>query len=273
RARPIGPWERAGKWARRRPVVAALLTSIAVVSGVGFSGILWQWGQAEGARHNLTNKAEELQIKNYFRTISLAERELASNNAGRAEELLDECPEHLRGWEWHYLKRLRYGSPPPLRHTGSLQCIAYCPEGRQIVVGCRDGSVKIWDVITGKEVRTLEGHVPVVLCVSSSTNGRFLATAGIDGVVKLWNAASGQLLQTLSAHTDMVTGLVFSPDSQRLASASVDKTVGFWDVTTGQQIYRFRHEDEVRGVAFSPDGQRLIATCIDGTVKVWDTTT
>src|SRR5262249_12322 len=137
RARPISPWERAWKWARRRPVVAALLASIVVVSATGFSGILWQWRQAELARRDVMHKAEELQIKNYFRNIALAERELASLSASRAEELLDECPEHLRGWEWHYLKRLRYGSPSPLQHTGPVICVAYSPDGRTITVGCQ----------------------------------------------------------------------------------------------------------------------------------------
>jgi WD40 repeat protein/serine/threonine protein kinase len=273
RARPIGPWERGGKWARRRPVVAALLASIAVVSGAGFSGVLWQWGQAEAERRNVTHKAEELKIKNYFRTISLAERELASNNAGRAEELLEECPEYLRGWEWHYLKRLRYGSAPPLPYPGWPQCVTYCPDGRGIVVGYRDGSVKVWDAIAGKELRTMEGHKRAVHYVAASSDGHFLATADLDGVVKLWNFASGELLQTFSTHSNRVTGLSFSPDSRRLASASVDTTVGLWDVTTGQQIHIFRHANEVQGMVFSPDGQRLIASCIDGTVKVWDTTT
>src|SRR5262249_22826624 len=152
--------------------------------------ILWQWRQAELARRDVMHKAEELQIKNYFRNIALAERELASLSASRAEELLDECPEHLRGWEWHYLKRLRYGSPSPLQHTGPVICVAYSPDGRTITVGCQDGTVKVWDVLTRKELRTLETPARV-RSVNYSSDGRCLATANSDGVVRLWNAATG----------------------------------------------------------------------------------
>ena len=42
----------------------------------------------------------------YFHRIALAHRELSADNLGRALELLDECPEDLREWEWHYLMRL-----------------------------------------------------------------------------------------------------------------------------------------------------------------------
>jgi WD40 repeat protein/serine/threonine protein kinase len=272
-ARPIGSWEQAVKWARRRPVIAALLASIVVVSSAGFSGIIWQWRQADLARRDVVYKAEELQIKNYFRNIALAERELASNSASRAEELLEECPEHLRGWEWHYLKRLGHGSPSPLQHTGPVICVAYSPDGRTITVGCQDGTVKVWDVLTRKELRTLETPARV-RSVNYSSDGRCLATGNSDGVVRLWNAATGQLLYSLPGHCGNVTRVIFSHDSRQLAFAGQNKTLILWDVVTGQEIRTFSsHSDEVWPVGFSGDGQRLISACRDGMIKIWDTAT
>src|SRR5204863_7935713 len=59
------------------------------------------------AKTDLARALERELRTSYFHRIALAERELSANNWDRAEELLDECPAHLRGWEWYYLKRRR----------------------------------------------------------------------------------------------------------------------------------------------------------------------
>src|SRR5262249_20706507 len=114
--------QRVRKWSRRhRPVVvsagiaAALVVLVAVV-GLVLSNvaIAREKKQAEDAyqaekqaKEALEQALEREQETLYFQRIGLAERELAAKNVGRAEELLEECPLRLRGWEWHFLKRLR----------------------------------------------------------------------------------------------------------------------------------------------------------------------
>src|SRR5439155_11956207 len=89
------------------------------------------------------------QQTSYYQNIALAERQLSAGNVGRAEELLNNCSPHLRGWEWHFLKRQRYGNAPPLKHSNTVKRVVFSPDGRQIASGCRDGTIQIWDVQTG----------------------------------------------------------------------------------------------------------------------------
>src|SRR5262249_45803351 len=93
RARPIGAWARGVRWARRRPAIAALIGIIVLVTAAGFGGVTWQWQQAEAAREQAESAARrELEVSSYVQLITLADRELAASNPGRAEELLAECP-------------------------------------------------------------------------------------------------------------------------------------------------------------------------------------
>src|SRR5205823_11653932 len=120
-ARPTTAWERGVKWARRRPGVAALLGGIILITTLGFAGVTWQWREALAARRNLADKAKQLEIENYARSIGLAASELASGNVGRGEELLDQCPQELRGWEWDYLKRHAPQISLPGKRLGTSQ--------------------------------------------------------------------------------------------------------------------------------------------------------
>src|SRR5205085_5264543 len=88
----------------------------------------------------------------YFQRIALADREWSANNLSRALQLLDQCPPDLRGWEWHYLKRLRGKSLPPLRHDAAVLCAAISPDGEQIVSSGQDGVITSWDARTGQEL-------------------------------------------------------------------------------------------------------------------------
>src|SRR5262249_48034637 len=77
-------------------------------------------GDADDKARAEAEARQELERNLYFTHIALAEREQSVANWGRAEELLDDCPAHLRDWEWHYLKRLRH-TPPLTIATGQRQ--------------------------------------------------------------------------------------------------------------------------------------------------------
>src|SRR5262249_2394563 len=115
RARPVGRRERILKWVRRRPALAALAGLLVLTVLGGFGGVLWQWRRAEGAYRRAADHAEAEQRTAYARAIPLAYAEWRAGNAGLAERVLAECRPELRGWEWHYLKRLfgvRLPAPP-----------------------------------------------------------------------------------------------------------------------------------------------------------------
>src|SRR5262249_25523053 len=125
----------------------------------------------------------------YYQRIAPAEREYTANNLSRMQQLLEECPEELRGWEWHYLNRLRYKTLPPLHHDAAVLCAVFSPDGRRIASSDQDGWVKVWDAQTGRELLKFrahqEGHAR---SVAFSPDGRRLATASWDGTVKVWDA-------------------------------------------------------------------------------------
>jgi WD40 repeat protein len=287
RARPTSAWERSVKWAGRRPAVAALLALVVFVTALGFGLVTWQWLRAKAAGEDLAAQAKVLKSKNYTRNISLAASELSGGNVGRAEELLDECPEELRGWEWRYLQRLSqapqvtfpWGERRGLGHGADL---AFSPADNRLLAapsGLQD--VTIWDLSTGRAVRTLSGHQARVLRLAFSPDGRLLASGSDDKTVKIWEVTTGRVVCTCP-HDGRVLGLAFSPDGRYLASASADNWVKVWetrkfgDTRIAIPLHNFPgyfiHERFVN-VAFSPDGSFLASGSEENTVKVWDVMT
>jgi serine/threonine protein kinase len=129
---------------------------------------------------------KNLEIHLYYQTIALAEREQSTGHIGRAEQLLEEaCPEKLRGWEWHYLKRLRYGARPPLHHTSCMCDLALSSDGRLLAAGGSDGSLKIWDTQRWEEIHSLQAHSGHIHRVAFGARGRYVATAAWDGTAKV----------------------------------------------------------------------------------------
>jgi eukaryotic-like serine/threonine-protein kinase len=289
-ARPVGRAERLWRWGRRNPLVASLVAALFLVLAAGLAGATSQWLRAEAkasaeaqARQEVTDKAQELADKAqelkrrlYYNHIALAEREIFAHNPGRAEELLDECPEGLRGWEWYYLKRLCHATPLTLRldqrtSWGRGFDLAFSPDGRFLAAPRGEKDIKTWDVSTGQPVLTLRGHQDRVLRVAFRPDGRRLASTSADRTVRVWDTTTGQDVVLLRGHEQPVHGVAFSPDGRHLASASLDHTVKLWDATTGALLHTFPASFPRTifvTLAFSPDGQFLAAPGVDQAVTV-----
>ncbi|WPB77502.1 pentapeptide repeat-containing protein [Archangium violaceum] len=156
------------------------------------------------------------------------------------------------------------------------QCnaVAFHRSGEWVATGYTDGSVRLCDVRTGRELRRLQGHSSSVRSVAFSPDGQWLASGCDDKTVRLWDARTGGELRRLQGHSSSVRSVAFSPDGQWLASGCDDKTVRLWDVRTGSELRRFQgHSHWVGSVAFSPDGQWLASGSYDNTVRLWDVRT
>ena len=159
-------------------------------------------------------------------------------------------------------------------HSGSVLAVAFSPDGKTLVSGSRDATIKYWDTATGALLRTLTDQTGDVYDIAFSPDGEMLASGGKDNGIKLRDAQSGQVIRTLEGHTDIVRSIAFSPDGKTLASSSVDLTVRLWDVATGKLLHTLTgHTLRVMSVSFSPDGTTVASASSDKTARLWDAKT
>jgi WD40 repeat protein len=164
-------------------------------------------------------------------------------------------------------------------HVSNVQVdgIAYNHAGTRFTSISDDGTLKIWDVSTDKELFTLQAGFPninVPRKISFSPDDTRLATPAGEHSAKIWDVASGQALLTLVGHTDEVTSVTFSSDGKRIATSSGDGTSKIWDAATGKELLTLTGQNEwLNDVAFSPDGLYLATGGEDRTAMIWDATT
>lgn len=157
-------------------------------------------------------------------------------------------------------------------HPKNINAIVFSPDGRSLVSLSDDRTVKVWDVTSGRAMRTLQNEYGAA-SAAFSPDGRVLAVADGQGYVVLWDVASGRKLRTgPDRHPQGITRIAFSPDGQTVVSSGNDSTIILWDAVSLAQLRTFRgHFGTVYSVVFSPDGRNLISAGADGTTKVWRT--
>jgi len=152
--------------------------------------------------------------------------------------------------------------------------VSFSPDGKRIVSGSVDDTLKVWDVETGQELLTLKGHSDYVMSVSFSPDGKRIVSGSGDNTLKVWDVETGERMLTLEGHSDYVMSVSFSPDGKRIVSGSYDDTLKVWNAETGQELLTLKgHSSDVWSVSFSPDGNRIVSGSGDNTLKVWDVET
>jgi WD40 repeat protein/tRNA A-37 threonylcarbamoyl transferase component Bud32 len=272
-ARPIGRCRRALKWARRQPVLATVLALLVIVFVAGAAGVIGQW------RHAVDSAQVERRTA-YARAIGQAYAEWRAGDAGLAEPVLDECPADLRGWEWHYLRRLFHVRQLATLsgHEDAVLAVAFRPDGSRFVSAGADSVVQVWDRKSLRVVLSLRGHTAAVTAVAFSRDGRRLASGSADGSLYLWNSANGEAVAVWRGHAGSVTGLTFDPAGRRLASTGRGEPargeLKLWDAASGEALAAVTWRDLLAAVVFNPDGRRLVTpTGHDGEVIAWDAAT
>jgi hypothetical protein len=138
-----------------------------------------------------------------------------------------------------------------LKHPALVDSIAFTSlkSGPIAVTGCQDGVVRVWNLVTGRQVAAMHGHSGDVLDVAPWRVGsdEVVVSCGADGTVRMWNLAQARQSATFTGHTDIVRDLAIGQYRDKVVAVSVsqDSTIGLWDlvgkaplaapVTAGQQ--------------------------------------
>ncbi|MCS6851992.1 MAG: hypothetical protein NZ700_12585 [Gemmataceae bacterium] len=158
-------------------------------------------------------------------------------------------------------------------HEDTVYAIAYSPDGRWIVTGSFDKTLRLWEAATGKPVRTLagpNGHQGQVLALAFSADGRSVASGAADNTAKVWDVPNASPVRDY-ALPDVAHGVALSPDGSKLATAGKNGAVVVWNTGDGKQLATFSgHAGDVLSVAFSANGQLLASSGSDRTIRFWD---
>jgi WD40 repeat protein/serine/threonine protein kinase len=163
-------------------------------------------------------------------------------------------------------------------HTATVHDLGFSGDGRHLVSGSKDRTVRVWslgralkDPKAEVPVQVLRGHTDEIWGVSISPDGSLVASGGRDNTARLWDRETGRPPKVLRDHSDWVEAVRFGPRGRMLATAGADNTVMLWRVDRLRKPeHQAGHHDTIWGTSFSPDG-RLVATAgIDHVVKLWD---
>ena len=272
---PPSAWYRFGKFAKRNRREVLIAGAAAAVGVAGVAGLAMSRALIASALQSETRAKEDLRVALYFQRITVAHREISSDNLAATLQELQQCPEDLHGWEWHYLMRLCRAEPLVIRDTIEIHGVAFSPDGKLLASAGGDGTVKIWNSRTGKWIHTIPAHSDSVVSVAFHPEGKHLATrgTGADPRVKVWDLTSGKELFNEPCDAVRKYGtaytIAFSADGQLLA-AGTDGVVKVWDWKNRQRLSSLpRDSFGAVPVAFSRDGRLATGTKREG-VKLWD---
>lgn len=162
-------------------------------------------------------------------------------------------------------------------HEKQVNAVCLSHDGRVILSGAQDKTLRVWDVQTGQCVRVFEFESSVY-SLSLSPDDRHVLV-GVNNTPELWDIATGVCVRTFEGHTKAVLAVTFATDTPCVLSGSSDKTLKLWNTGSGRCLQTFEgHQDSVQAVSLSADGRyalsgsgQVLGRADDWSVKLWDT--
>ncbi|MDX1943864.1 MAG: protein kinase [Pirellulaceae bacterium] len=290
-ARPTTGWERAVKWARRRPAAAALV-GVSLAAALAFIALLidsnrriQRESEARIAALADAQAAQRLaERRQYGSQVLLAQAGIDQLQIGQATRALENTDEKLRGWEWNYLQSVRDPSSRTIKIQDSFITMRFSPDGTKIGgVGGFEGA--LWldlaaaDKMRKKHVMLKIGlsspdHVPgaawtpdLSRCAISHYGGLSIWDPQADTTVELIPQREQKDDGNFEAYTPAVA---ISSDGKRVYRA-FEKQLICWDVDERQELWQIPIDDNSSfKMILSPDEKRLAISLYDETVRVID---
>jgi WD40 repeat protein/serine/threonine protein kinase len=165
---------------------------------------------------------------------------------------------------------------------GDVTALAFDQAAEHLLSGMDEGTIILWDVERGREMRRYEGHANRILDLAFSPDGQQFLSASDDKFMILWDVNSGDIIHRFNSPTDTINAGAFSPDGRTLAGGFgtfryliegdfQDNNIHLWDAASGEEILQLTgHEGPVTALQFSADGRTLLSGSIDETVRLWD---
>lgn len=163
-----------------------------------------------------------------------------------------------------------------LKNAPGGWCVTFSPDGKTIATCGLDRTIRLWNALTGEELRILDGHSQTAWEAYFLPDGHTLLSIGEDSTIRYWNIDDGKEIGQLYGHPGAVWSMALSADGKTLATGGSDGTVRIWDLATGRprRICEGKHNGGVWPLAFSPDGRTLASGgWQDNAVYLWEVAT
>ncbi len=183
-------------------------------------------------------------------------------------------PEFIVSGSWDYSVKIWDRNTLELKQTlpensSWIKTLVISRDGKYIIIGCADKSIKIWSFEQGL-IKTISEHNGAINCLLISKNNQIIISGSDDQTIKIWERETGKLIKTLSGHTDIIESMVLHPSEKILFSGSKDQNIKIWNMETGAMIKSFvAHTDSVKSIIITPDGENIISGSSDTKIKIW----
>ncbi len=156
-----------------------------------------------------------------------------------------------------------------IAHSDRIRCLAISSDGKVLVSGSDDKTLKTWSFPDGKLLKTLKGHTHEVASLAISPDSKNLASGSYDKSIKIWSLPKGKLLRTLKGHSGHVDVLAISNDGKLLVSGGDDKTIKFWSLPEGKLLNTITdNPGPLTCLAISPDGKLLASVSNNNVIRL-----